>query len=652
MRWDGLRAGHGTGQPTSSVPAAQARLPLALPTAVARTFDTPGFAGTTFYEIQARSIISKVPGGSRLPFQWTVNPYRGCGHACTYCLSGDTPILMADGRVRPIASIRVGDSVYGTTLRGKYRRYVHTTVLDHWSTVKPAYRVTLADGTRLVASGEHRFLTDRGWKHVTGELSGPGRRPHLTRGNKLLGVGRLPAPPRDCAEYRRGYLYGVLRGGRIARRDDAEVLDRARTYLADLGLDAEAGLRPARGLRGVQGLAIRPASPGPDWDKGFLAGIYDADGSCGPASALRISSTDPEVLGQLQAALARFGLEFVVEETGNPSGLRYVRLRGGLAAQVRFFLTVDPAASRKRSLLGRSVKSNVPLGVVAVESLDLSIPMFDLTTGTGDFIAAGVISHNCFARNSHTYLDLDAGDDFDRQIVVKVNAGRLLRHELAAPRWRGAPIAMGTNVDCYQRAEGRYRLMRPILAALRDFANPFSILTKGTLILRDLDLLTEAAKVTEVGLAMSVGFTDERLWRSVEPGTPSPARRLAAVARLTEAGFPVGVLMAPLLPGLTDDPVSIEVTVAAIARAGAASVTPLPLHLRPGAREWYLAWLQRVRPDLLPRYRELFRDGSYSPAAYQREVTARVRAAARRFGLGATVPAAAVPAGPAQLRLL
>ncbi|MFB9237170.1 Rv2578c family radical SAM protein [Plantactinospora siamensis] len=239
----------------------------------------------------------------------------------------------------------------------------------------------------------------------------------------------------------------------------------------------------------------------------------------------------------------------------------------------------------------------------------------------------------CFARNTHTYLDFDAGRDFDSRVVVKVNAGELVRRELAAPRWPGAHIAMGTNVDCYQRAEGRYRLMPEIISALRDFANPFSILTKGTLILRDLPLLRQAAEVTEVGLSVSVGFVDEALWRSVEPGTPSPSRRLDAVRALSDAGFAVGVLMAPILPGLTDDGPSIEATMAAVAAAGAASVTPLPLHLRPGARQWYAAWLTREHPALVPRYRELFGAGSYSPQAYQREVTARVRMAARRHGL-------------------
>ncbi|HEX2356873.1 MAG TPA: Rv2578c family radical SAM protein [Micromonosporaceae bacterium] len=267
----------------------------------------------------------------------------------------------------------------------------------------------------------------------------------------------------------------------------------------------------------------------------------------------------------------------------------------------------------------------------------------------------------CFARNTHTYLDLDPGHDFDSKVIVKVNAGQLLRRELGASKWRGEHIAMGTNVDCYQRAEGKYRLMREILAALRDFANPFSILTKGTLILRDTDLLRQAAEVTSVGLSFSVGFVDEAMWRSVEPGTPSPRRRLDAVRTLTEAGFEVGVLMAPILPALTDTDESIEATVAAIAASGAVSATPLPLHLRPGAREWYRAWLARARPDLQARYDELYRRGSYLPKAYQQEISDRVRAAAARHGLGRRTPAQArrVPdaAGgrrppPEQLRLL
>ncbi|HUG87591.1 MAG TPA: Rv2578c family radical SAM protein [Actinomycetota bacterium] len=244
----------------------------------------------------------------------------------------------------------------------------------------------------------------------------------------------------------------------------------------------------------------------------------------------------------------------------------------------------------------------------------------------------------CFARKTHTYLDLDHGADFDRKVVVKVNAPELLRKELSSPRWAGEHIAMGTNVDPYQRAEGRYRLMRGILKALRDFANPFSILTKGTLILRDLDLLEECAEMTDVGTSFSVGFVDEELSRLVEPGTPRPAARLEAVRKLNETGIPCRVLMAPILPFLADDDEHLEETVEAIAAAGATHVSPIVLHLRPGAREWWTAWLQRERPELVHRYRELYGRGAYAPKEYQTEVGARVRALARRFGMGANRP--------------
>jgi DNA repair photolyase len=244
----------------------------------------------------------------------------------------------------------------------------------------------------------------------------------------------------------------------------------------------------------------------------------------------------------------------------------------------------------------------------------------------------------CFARKSHTYLDFDSGHDFDSKIVVKVNAPELARRELAAPRWRGEHIAMGTNVDCYQRAEGRYRLMPGILTALRDAANPFSILTKGTLILRDLDLICQAAEVTDVGLAVSVGCTDQVLWRELEPGTPSPQRRLEVCAAFAAAGLRCAVLMGPIVPFLSDSPGQLDATVRQIAAAGASSVTPIVLHLRPGAREWFYRWLNRRHPGLVPRYRGLYGQGAYASAAYQRQVTEHVRALAQRYRVGAGAP--------------
>jgi DNA repair photolyase len=252
----------------------------------------------------------------------------------------------------------------------------------------------------------------------------------------------------------------------------------------------------------------------------------------------------------------------------------------------------------------------------------------------------------CFARNSHTYLDMDSGHDFNSRIVVKVNAPDLARKELASPKWQGEHVAMGTNVDCYQRAEGRYQLMPGIIGALRDAANPFSILTKGTLILRDLDLLAEAAEVTDVGLNVSVGFVDKALSRSVEPGTPSPERRIGICAALTERGLRCGVLMGPVLPFLTDSPAELERTVRLAAEAGAAHVTPIVLHLRPGAREWYLKWLGENFPDLVGAYRGLYGRGAYAPKSYQRQIAEQVSEFAARHGVGRATPAGARRVGP------
>ncbi|MFF7750787.1 Rv2578c family radical SAM protein [Streptomyces sp. NPDC007971] len=242
----------------------------------------------------------------------------------------------------------------------------------------------------------------------------------------------------------------------------------------------------------------------------------------------------------------------------------------------------------------------------------------------------------CFARKTHSYLDLDTGIGFDTQIVVKVNAPEVLRRQLASRRWQGDHVAMGTNVDCYQRAEGRYRLMPGIISALTEHANPFSILTKGTLILRDLDLLIRAAQVTDVGISVSVGFTDTELWRTVEPGTPAPERRLDVVRTLGEHGIGCGVLMAPVVPFLSDHPAQLRETVRAIAAAGATSVTPLTLHLRPGAREWFMSWLGRHHPHLVPRYERLYAEGAYAPRWYQRRITRQVHELAQEYGIGPT----------------
>lgn len=650
MRWDDQRV---------EAEAARA-LPGYREPAAIRTFDAPEALDTHFYEVRARSALNKVPAASRMPFRWTVNPHRGCTHACSYCLSAETPVLLADDRTRAIVDLEVGDRIYGTERRGEYRRYVETEVLAHWESVKPAFRVRLADGTELVASGDHRFLTRRGWKHVTGAEQGRHRRPHLTVGSRLMGVGRLESGPSQSREYRRGYLCGMVRGDgtigsyayqrphrhrdvhhrfRLALVDD-EALDRAQAYLADEDVatdrfqfqTATTEPRAAQAIRTSAGERVErirelvrwPEIPSDDWRRGFLAGIFDAEGSCS-GSVLRISNTNDETIEWIVSSLGRSGFDVILEDRALPNGLRAARVRGGLAERLRFFHLVDPAISRKRSQSGLALKGTADLRVDSIEPLGRDLPMFDITTGTGDFIANGVVSHNCFARPTHHYLDFDAGRDFEREIVVKVNVPEVLRAELGRPSWQREHVALGTNTDPYQWVESRYRLMPGIWEALRDAANPCSILTKSPLLLRDLPLLREIAARTEVTAALSVPTLDERAWRATEPHTPHPRKRLEAVAELNRAGIPTSVLVAPLMPGINDAPEQVERILTLAEEAGAVSVGGIALHLRGEVREVFMSWLRSARPDLVPRYEALYARGGYAPPAEQRRLAALLR---------------------------
>lgn len=239
----------------------------------------------------------------------------------------------------------------------------------------------------------------------------------------------------------------------------------------------------------------------------------------------------------------------------------------------------------------------------------------------------------CFARNSHTYLDLDSGLDFDSQVVVKVNTPDVLARELAAPSWTREPVAMGTNTDPYQRAEGRYRLMPGVIDAFVRARTPFSVLTKGTLLARDLPALADAARTVRVGLAVSIAMTSRELSGSVEPGTPSPQARLELVGRITGAGLDCGVMVAPVLPCLTDSIAELDELLGQVAAAGASWTAVLALHLRTGAREWYLNWLARERPDLMPRYRRIYARGAYADKEYRAWLARRVGPLLRKHGL-------------------
>lgn len=338
----------------------------------------------------------------------------------------DTRVLAADGTHRAVADLRVRDDIYGTSREGWTRRFTRTSVLARRAVSRPAHRVTLADGTEIVASSDQRFLTWRGWKHVTGAEQGRDRRPHLTIGAKLLGVGRLAELPSHDADYRAGYLCGMVRGdGYLAttpykrRNGRVEILHRFRLALADVEalrrtrafldvievptreriFSAATSRRRAitaiatNTIDGVErvGEAIRwPNSPSDGWRKGFLAGIFDAEGSGG--QVLRICNTDPEIIDWTTACLAHFGFAFVIEPPTRHHVASYVRVRGGLVERLRFFHMTGPAITRKQELDGRAVKAIADLRVVSIEPLGDAMQMYVISTGTGDLVANGLVT--------------------------------------------------------------------------------------------------------------------------------------------------------------------------------------------------------------------------------------------------------------------
>jgi DNA repair photolyase len=620
--------------------------------AVVRTFDAPEALDTHFYEVRAKTVINRVPEASQVPFRWTINPYRGCSHACAYCAAGDTPILMADGRHQPLADLRVGDRIAGTRGSGRHRHFVQTEVRDHWSSVKPAYRVRLVDGTELITSGDHRFLSTRGWKHVRQSDVAPEQRPALSVGSRLVGSGRFAVQPEHTDDYRRGYLCGVIRGNTLAafipreqplrRITDLGAVDRAWDFVATI-----AGMTRARMAVGGTGfvsaadysaaayhrydeLTTWPLSPSDGWCKGFLAGVFDVEG-CYAGEVVHFATVDDSVLACVDACLRRLGFDTVVRTDIGEHGQKHALVKGDLTEQFRFLHTADPAAEGQRKFVGLAVDSSADTRVESIEPLGVAMRLYDITTGTGDFIANGVVSHNCFARPTHKYLDMNAREDFEKQIIVKVNAPEVLRAQLARPSWKGEHIALGTNTDPYQWVEGRYKLMRGIWEAMRDAANPCSILTKSPLLLRDVDLMQEIAERTSISANLSIPTLDEKAWRETEPHTPSPRARIEAVAELNRAGIPCGVLIAPLMPGINDSAEQVAEIVELCEQAGATNIGGIALHLRGEVRAIFMDWLRAKRPDLVPRYEQLYRRGAYAPKEVRDRVAELTRSSKRNW---------------------
>ena len=313
------------------------------------------------------------------------------------------------------------------------------------------------------------------------------------------------------------------------------------------------------------------------------------------------------------------GQEVSRDAVGDPTALPGLDRLNNLVRSVR---TPEFAGITFHEVLAKSALNKVPKAA--------ALP-FNWTVNPYRGCSHGCVY--CFARNTHTYLDLNPGDDFDRQIIVKINIADVLARELRRPTWTHEPVALGTNTDPYQRAEGRYRLMPGIIAALAGSGTPFSILTKGTTARRDLPLLSVASRAVSVSMGVSIALTDETIHATLEPGTPTPRARLELVRAIVQAGLPCQVMVAPILPMITDRDEQIDDLLAQVAAAGATGATVFALHLRPGAREWFLQYLGAHHPELVGQYAELYRNGSYVTRSYAADLARRSAVLLRKHGL-------------------
>ncbi|MGE0388471.1 MAG: PA0069 family radical SAM protein, partial [Gammaproteobacteria bacterium] len=393
---------------------------------------------------------------------------------------------------------------------------------------------------------------------------------------------------------------------------DTEALDRAAAFLSEFGIGTdrflfqaatsaqrlvEAIRTSARATVAAIGRLIEwPDRPAGDWLLGYVGGIFDAEGSFNNGT-IRIANTDQKIIEVLLDGLRQFRFDPVMDAPGPgmTKPVHYVRIRGGLREHLRFLGLFDPSIARQRDIEHQAVKSTARLDVVEVEPLGRPMELFDITTGTGDFVANGVISHNCYARPSHAYVNLSPGLDFETRLFYKKDAALRLREELNRRSYRCSPINLGANTDPYQPLEKRLGITRSLLEVLAECHHPVTVVTKSALVVRDLDLLQRLAAEQLVRVFVSVTTLDDELKRRMEPRAASPAARLAAISRLAAAGIPTGVMFAPVVPAINDH--ELEGVLEAATRAGAESAGYLLLRLPGEVRDLFYEWLDTHYPD-------------------------------------------------------
>lgn len=631
----------------------------------------PAALPTILYRDTSRTILAENDSPD-VGFRFSLNPYRGCEHGCVYCLGPDTPVLHADMTWRPIGEVRVGDLLAGFDEypeRGRTRKLRRAVVEVVWWSRRPTLRL-ITDRAEVVTTAEHRWLQSRNFRWSRTDQLSPGR--------LLRQVPVTVDEPIDD-DYRVGYITGLSLGDGTFRYQpgwrsnrlgfpiaywrvalvDEEPLTRLVEHLRAFGVEActrsfSGGPSCRSPMRKVEicslpRLAIVHGLLTAECDtrsyrRGFLAGFFDAEGHSG--DCLRISQVDLQVLERVRTYASSLGFEFALEP--RPGKASTVRLVGRLVDRLRFFSVCRPAIARKmHALFGREMNLD-PETVRAVKPGPLG-DVVDIQTSTGTFFAAGLATHNCYARPSHEYLGFSAGLDFERRIVVKENAPALLRETFASRKWQPEVVALSGNTDCYQPVERRLGITRRCLEVFAEFRNPVSAITKSALVARDADLFAELARHQAAHVLFSVTTLDPELARRMEPRAARPERRLDAMATLAAAGVPVGVMIGPVIPGLND--AEIPRILEAAARAGAQSASWVLVRLAKPLDELFDGWLAQHYPDrrerVLGRIREVRGGRLTDPrffvrqrgqGEYAEQIAALFAVAARKHGLDGRLP--------------
>jgi DNA repair photolyase len=618
-------------------------------------------------------------------FDASVNPYRGCEHGCVYCLGPETPVLHDDLTWRPLGDVRVGDALVGFDEfpdPGSKRKLRTSRVQAVWWSRRHTLRL-LTRHSEVLATPEHRWLRWGGFHWPRTEQLAIGRR-----------LRRLPVASAGLVDedYRVGYLAGLSLGDGTFRYQsgwrsdklgvpqsywrvalvDREPLDRVVEYLRVFGIRVhirpfDAGHRTPQPMWKVETRSLGKLEvvhkllfverSSREYRRGFVAGFFDAEGHDG--RSLRISQVDLGVLERVRRYAGSLGFEFRLEP--RPGRASTLRLVGSIAERIRFFTILQPAIRRKREAVFATTRSLLPEAVEAIESGGTR-DVVDIQTSTGTFFAAGLATHNCYARPTHEYLGFSAGLDFETRILVKEDAPELLRRTLAAPRWEPRVIALSGVTDAYQPVEARLGLTRRCLEVLAEFRNPTVVVTKNRLVARDADLLGELARHAAASVFVSLTSLDPELQRRMEPRASSPRLRLQAIEALAAAGVPVGAMVGPVIPGLNDH--EIPAILAAAAAAGARFASWILLRLPFGVAPLFTAWLERHYPErkakVLHRIQEVrggrlndprFGSRMRGEGLYAGQIESLFGLAARRAGLARRGPALSTrsfrrPSGP------